>query len=131
MTRGYTDRMRAVPLLVLALAFLTAPALAHVRLDRAEPKVGSTVNAAPAEVKIWFSDDVGLTGTTVEVTDASGARVDKDDVHLDAKDKSIAIVSLSDKLPPGKYKVIWNALCEDGHKTKGTFRFEVAPNHTP
>jgi methionine-rich copper-binding protein CopC len=129
MSRVCNCRLQTIPLLVIAVvAALATPALAHVRLDHAEPKVGSTVKTAPAEVKIWFTDDVDLTGTTIEVTAASGARVDKNDVRLAPKGKSIAIVPLAKELPPGKYKVSWNALCTDGHKTKGDFKFEVASN---
>jgi methionine-rich copper-binding protein CopC len=110
----------------MVLAMLMAgPALAHARLDRSEPKVGSSVDGSPAEVKIWFTDDVDLSGTTVEVLDASGNQVDKKDLHVDPKDNSIVAVSLPPHLPPGKYKVVWHALCPQHHKTKGDFSFEV------
>ena len=107
------------------LVFLAAPAFGHVTLDHAEPKVGSKTHGSPTVVKIWFSDDVELRGTSVEVFDASGNRVDKADLHADPKDQSIVIISLSERLPAGIYKVAWRALCQDKHKTKGDFRFEL------
>jgi len=118
--------MRRYPV-IAAIAWVTVTAgsvLAHASLDHAEPKVGSAVES-PAEVKIWFTDDADLRGTTIEVLDASGKQVDKKDLHGDPKAKSIVVVSLLPKLPAGKYKVIWHARCPQGHKTKGEFSFEV------
>lgn len=114
-------------LLIAAIAYAllnAGHAVAHARLDRADPKVGSAVDASPAEVKIWFTDDLDLSGTSIEVLDTAGKRVDKKDLHVDPNDKSVAAVSLP-HLPPGKYKVVWHALCPEGHKTRGDFTFEV------
>lgn len=98
-------------------------ALAHVSLDHAEPKVGSKVSA-PKEVKIWFSGDVEPSMCSIEVFDSGGKQIDKKDVHVDAKDGSLVIVSLPE-LSPGTYKVTWKAACVDKHKVKGNFKFEV------
>jgi methionine-rich copper-binding protein CopC len=110
---------------VLALALALAPrAVAHARLDRAAPRVGSTVSDAPAQVEIWFTDELDMSSTSIEVLDASGAQVDKKDTHVDPRDKSAAAVSLP-QLPPGEYKVVWHARCPQGHNTKGDFTFKV------
>ena len=42
-------------LLGLCLLAFPARASAHAALDKAEPKVGSDVSQAPAEVRIWPS----------------------------------------------------------------------------
>ena len=111
--------------ILITVTCLCGEAMAHARLDRAQPKVGSTVKASPTEVKIWFTDDVELGDTSVEVFDPSGNRVDKNDLHVDAKDASLAIVSMPAQLSAGKYKVVWRAKCHDQHKTHGEFGFEV------
>src|SRR2546422_637691 len=50
-------RARATLLLLpAALLFGVAGARAHAVLDRAEPRVGSTVRTAPADVKLWFTE---------------------------------------------------------------------------
>jgi copper resistance protein C len=116
---------RVLPLTALAALLLFAPtALAHAFLDHADPKVGSAVNQSPATVEVWFTEDFDTSGSGLEVQDANGNQVDKQDCHVDPKDKAALIVSLKN-LPPGKYKVIWHALCLQGHKTHGDFKFEV------
>jgi methionine-rich copper-binding protein CopC len=108
---------------VLVLA-LQGSALAHVVLDHADPKVGSENAKAPTEVKIYFSDDIEPSLSSMEVLDASGQQVDKKDCKVDAKDKTLLVVSLP-ALPAGTYKVVWHVVCTQTHKIKGDFRFVV------
>ena len=107
--------------LMLALPFT---ALAHAFLDHAEPKVGSTVDASPTELKIWFTQELEPAFSKIEVSDAQGKQVDKADVHLDDKDKTLLIVSLP-PLSAGKYSVAWHVVSVDTHKTQGHFEFTV------
>jgi methionine-rich copper-binding protein CopC len=97
---------------------------AHAFLDHADPKVGSTVAVSPAELKVWFTQELEPAFSTLEVQDAQGREVDKKDAHLDNKDKTLFIVSLP-TLPSGTYTVIWHAVSVDTHKTQGHFEFTV------
>ena len=99
-------------------------ARAHAFLDHAEPRVGSVIQGSPPIVKIWFTDDLTQAVSKIEVLDSSGKEVDNRDVKIDAVDQSIMSVSLP-KLPAGPYKVMWNAVCPQGHHTSGSFIFEV------
>jgi hypothetical protein len=108
---------------VLFLALQTQ-AWAHAFLDHAEPKVGSTVTNSPAEIKVWFTQNLEPAFSTLEVQDAQGKQVGKKDAHLDDADKSLLLVSLP-QLPPGTYTVIWHAVSVDTHKTQGRFKFTV------
>jgi len=111
--------------LVAALFFgWQSSAQAHAFLDHAEPKVGSTLTNSPAEIKIWFTQELEPVFSTLEVRDAQGREVDKKDAHLDAKDKSLFLVSLP-QLPAGTYTVIWHAVSVDTHRTQGRFKFTV------
>jgi copper resistance protein C len=121
MNRRYIPPLASM---ISALLLVALPAAAHARLDRAEPKVGSAVSEQPTEVRIWFTDDLDMSGTSIEVLDGSGTQVDKKDTHVDPKDPSIAAVSLP-HLAAGKYKVVWHARCPQGHNTKGEFTFHV------
>ncbi|HYM30129.1 MAG TPA: copper resistance protein CopC [Candidatus Cybelea sp.] len=115
--------------LLFATALLlgaAGPASAHAFLDHADPAVGSTVHGAPAEMHLWYTQDLEPAFTTVQVLDASGKQVDKGDQRVDASDKALLVISLQ-QLPPGVYKVIWRALSVDTHVTEGHFTFEVAP----
>jgi copper resistance protein C len=104
-----------------AQTLAVSPATAHAFLDHASPPVGSTVHAPPAEVTLWFTQELEPAFSTVSVSDASGKRVDKRDVKVDG---AVARVSLS-TLDPGRYKVAWRALSVDTHVTEGDFTFEV------
>ena len=113
---------------VAAAAFMLLPSLAHAhaRLNHAEPPVGGTVRAAPVQVDLTFSEAVEPRFSTVAVTDAAGAKVDKADLHVVAGDGKHLAVSLG-TLPPGTYTVVWHATSVDTHKTEGSFTFIVAP----
>lgn len=113
--------MTGVLLLILALP---AFAEAHANLDHAEPKVGSTVNQSPKEVKIWFSQSVEPAFSTIEVFDSAGKEIDKKDSRADKTDKTLLIVSVP-ALDAGSYKVVWHVVSTDTHKTHGDFKFTV------
>jgi methionine-rich copper-binding protein CopC len=111
--------------LTLALLLAASPAFAHAFLERARPAVGSEIPASPPAVVITYTEGVEPHFSQIEVHDASGARVDQNDVHTDGEQTKLA-VSLP-KLPPGVYTVTWHVTSVDTHKTEGQFTFTVAP----
>ena len=118
--------MRSMPLLfILMLCAALAPrAQAHAFLDHAEPKVGSTVNVSPQKIKLWFTKPLEAAFSTARVENAQGKQVDKKDVHLDTRNRSLLEVSVP-PLSPGKYRVTWRVVSTDTHKTEGHFEFTV------
>lgn len=117
---------KMIPVLALCATLATGAADAHAMLDRAEPRVGSTVNAAPREVTLWFTEQLEPAFSGVEVRNASGARVDSGKAQVDGTNRSVLRVRVN-ALPPGTYKVNWHALSVDTHRTQGSFTFKVAP----
>jgi methionine-rich copper-binding protein CopC len=111
-------------IMMFSLAGLSL-APAHAFLDHAQPKVGGTVKGSPSLVKIWFTEELEPAFSKIQVFDAKGGEVDTKDSQVDSQDKSVMSVSVS-KLPPGTYKVVWNAVAVDTHHTTGTFTFAVA-----
>jgi methionine-rich copper-binding protein CopC len=110
--------------LAVCTACVVLAAHAHPLLQRAEPKVGSVVPAAPAELKIWFSEALDASSSTVEVTGADGARVDTGRAQGDPADPMLLIAGLG-QLGPGEYTVVWRAVAADKHATHGRFTFRV------
>jgi methionine-rich copper-binding protein CopC len=100
------------------------PASAHAQLRSATPAAGASVDTAPAEVLVKFSEPLEASFSTVAVRDAVGKRVDKADAHLDPGDRTIIHVSLQ-PLAKGTYIVVWRALTADTHRTEGAFIFRV------
>lgn len=116
-------KRRLISFFVLAFA---SAAFGHAFVDHATPKVGSTVSDAPTQVQIVFTDDLKDGASTIQVLDANGKEVDKQDSHVDPKNKSLMTVSLN-PIPAGTYKVVWNAVSVDTHKTHGDFEFTYQP----
>ena len=104
-----------------SLVLGTAYAHAHAFLDHAEPRVGNSVTSAPREVSLWFTQNLEAAFSTVEVRDASGARVDQGKPQVSAGVMRIGLKPL----PPGTYKVYWHVLSVDTHRTEGSFSFRV------
>ena len=118
--------MRPITLAAALLLLGTPAALAHAFLRSAVPSVGSTIQAAPNQVEITFTEGVEPSFSTIAVQNAAGKRVDKGDVHTAPGKDTHLIVGLS-PIPPGTYKVVWHATATDTHKTEGSFSFTVAP----
>jgi len=111
---------------LLLVALMTARAHAHAFLDRAEPRVGSTVSAAPTQLKLWFAQEIEPAFSTVKVVDAKGRRVDKSDAQVDPAHRELVLISVA-TLGPGDYTVVWRVVATDTHVTQGDFVFHVGP----
>ena len=112
---------------VVALAALLLGASAawgHAFLDRAEPRVGSTVKSPPSQVRVWFSQDLEPAFSTLEVVNERGDRVDQGPAKADAANPVLLQVPLK-PLRPGTYRVKWRVLSVDTHVTEGDFTFRV------
>lgn len=96
----------------------------HAFLQRAEPAVGSRVQKSPLEVRVWFTEKIEPTFSTIQVFNAGGKEIDKRDAHLDRSNQAVLCVSLP-SLPSGIYKVVWRVVSIDTHVTNGKFTFEV------
>jgi methionine-rich copper-binding protein CopC len=119
--------MRNVSAVVVTLAVVlagTTVAGAHAFLERADPRVGSTVRTPPAQVRLWFTEPLEPAFSSVQVVNEAGQRVDKGDPHVDPATPRLLRISLQ-PLAPGTYKVIWRVLSVDAHVTEGDFTFRV------
>lgn len=101
-----------------------APALAHAYPKTMEPAPDSTLDAAPKEVVIDFTQALIPQFSSLEVVNSSGKRMDRKDAHLAANDHKQYIVDLT-ALAPGTYQVIWRVTSVDTHKTHGSYDFTV------
>ena len=118
--------VRAVVALV-ALLLGAGAAWGHAFLERAEPRVGSTVKAAPAQLRVWFTEAIEPAFSTLEVVNQSGDRVDLGPARVDAASPALLQVALK-PLGPGTYRVKWRVLSVDTHVTDGDFTFRVTDN---
>ncbi len=110
-------------LLASLLLIVPVAAWAPAFPDQSDPRVGHTVEA-PSAVRIWFDGEIEPTFSTIRVEDGDKQQVDKKDGRVDPKDNTLLEVSLP-ALPPGRYKVFWSVIARDGHRTEGSFPFQV------
>jgi methionine-rich copper-binding protein CopC len=115
--------MRIVIVATSALLILMGDntAEAHAFLDHAEPRVGSTVPTAPRELVLSYTQNLEPAFSSVEVSDANGARVDLGKPKIGATTMRVGLKPL----PPGTYRVRWQVLSVDTHTTEGSFTFNV------
>ena len=115
--------MRMLTFAISALLTVMAgtAARAHAFLDHAEPRVGSTVPTAPREVVLSYTQNLEPAFSSVEVSDANGARVDLGKPSISASTMRVGLK----QLPPGTYRVRWQVLSVDTHTTEGSFTFHV------
>jgi methionine-rich copper-binding protein CopC len=114
-------RMQTFAVTALLTVMAGTAAEAHAFLDHAEPRVGSTVPTAPRELVLSYTQNLEPAFSSVEVSDASGARVDLGKPKIGASTMRVGLKPLS----PGTYRVRWQVLSVDTHTTEGSFTFHV------
>ncbi|MFF3929387.1 copper resistance CopC/CopD family protein [Streptomyces hirsutus] len=133
MTQTIAPRVRILVLLLLAVtgALLAgaAPASAHAALTGSDPRQGTVVDKAPAQVSLTFSEPVAVSDDALRVLDPKGERVDKGDP--DGASGTTYTVQLLSGLPDGTYTVTYQVVSADSHPVAGAFTFSVgAPSET-
>jgi copper resistance protein C len=105
-----------------ALALLaTLPAHAHTRLLESTPADGSTLQAAPRQLQLVYSEAARLTALTIQ---AAGEAAPRKLAPLPPQ----AAAKFTIDLPPlaaGRYQLKWRALSDDHHVAAGTISFVV------
>ncbi len=117
----------AIPLALFLTLLLPGIASAHAILLRSDPAKDAVLNAAPQQVRMWFSEDLNPAFTTAQVVNGQNVRVDKGDAHVSSNDTKEMDVSLKSNLPPAVYIVVYRTdSADDGHILTGSFIFSVA-----
>jgi methionine-rich copper-binding protein CopC len=107
------------------LAGLAAmPAYACGVMDKADPKVGSTVESTD-HVSLTFTQAFVPASSDVKITDAAGSAV-KADKPVSSEGDTVLSLKTTHPLAPGKYKVRWDLLWLDcNSKAQGDYKFTV------
>src|ERR1700720_4252897 len=116
----------AIPFALCLTLLLPGVASAHAILLRSDPTKDAVLNAAPQQVRMWFSEDLNPSFTTAQVVNGQNVRVDKGDAHVSSNDTKEMDVSLKSNLPPAVYIVVYRTdSANDGHILTGSFIFSV------
>ncbi len=117
--------------LVLLLVLASPVVSAHARFVSSEPSPSSRLAVAPSEVSVRLSQDVDPAGSSLQVFDTNGTRVDNDDLLVESGPEPVLIVTLRDDVGNGSFRVEWKGLSRvDHHTTQETFGFAVG-NFSP
>jgi copper transport protein len=123
---------RAGLIAVFAAAVLALPAsaFAHAALLRTVPPASGTVNTAPRQVALTYSEAVEPRFAIVSVTDAAGHQQTVGPPRRSPANADTLLVPLK-HIGEGWYLVYWRAISVDGHPVRGAFTFAVGPNEGP
>ena len=122
--RTYQVRTAAVLLIPVFLFIMSDVVQGHAYPDHADPKVGSAINVSPTRIRIWFDSELEPAFSTIMVHNGNNEMVDKRDGHVDPNNATLLEVSVP-PLPPGVYRVFWNVVARDTHRTKGDYTFTI------
>jgi copper transport protein len=122
----------ALPLSITLLFLFPAHSHAQAVLLRSNPSQNASLNSAPTQVRMWFSDDLNPGNSTAQVVNRSKQRIDLHNAHISATDTHEMDVALQPLLVPGTYSVLWTTQSsDDGSVLRGSFLFSITePNGT-
>lgn len=110
--------------MAMAICMYTAPAWAHSMLVKAEPPRRAVLAKAPAQVRLWFNEEIEGDYASLVVLDAEKRPVTEIHPQLAPDDRKSIVLPLPE-LVPGKYSVKFRVLSVDGHVVESSFDFTV------
>ena len=110
--------------MALAMGVQVAPAMAHAALVKTEPPRRALLAKAPAEVRLWFNEDIESAYASLVVLDTGKNPVTEVTPHLAPDDQKSLVLPLPE-LTPGKYSVKFRVLSLDGHVIQSSFDLTV------
>jgi methionine-rich copper-binding protein CopC len=123
-----TLRFTIVIQAAMVTLLLGAPraAMAHAYPAMESPCAGSTIKSSPDEVTILYNAPIERTFAKLRVLDARGQSHNSGAPSLGADHRTLSVKV--GHLAPGQYKVEWQVVADDGHRTSGSYTFTVAPD---
>ncbi|MBU6428769.1 MAG: copper resistance protein CopC [Cyanobacteria bacterium REEB65] len=122
MTKNWLTALPGIAALGLVLG-TARPAWAHAHPTRMAPAPGAVLSKAPAKVYVWFDDAIQPGLSWLQVKEGNKV-VSVGRGQVDPKNHKELWIPLA-KVAPGKCRVDWHALADDGHPTHGTLSFTI------
>jgi hypothetical protein len=110
--------------MAMAMSVHAAPALAHAALVKTEPPRRAVLAKAPAQVQLWFNEEIESAYASLVVLDTGKNPVTGVKPQLASDDQKSIVLPLPE-LAPGKYSVKFRVLSLDGHVIQSSFDFTV------
>jgi len=100
---------------------VTAVAYAHAGLKLSSIEDGAVLNAAPSQIRLEFTAEVGLASVRLETVDGRLLDIGFSPDRMLSTEHTAPLPELFE----GGYILEWRALARDGHVMTGTIRFSV------
>ena len=109
---------------VVALGLPVASAFAHSQLVKAEPPRRAVLTKSPAQVRLWFNENIEGDYASLVVLDTKKQPISNERPTLAPDDPKSIVLSLPE-LTPGKYSVKFRVLSVDGHVVESSYDFSI------
>ena len=139
-TRTLVDVHRNIALaattaMVFLLSVLMAPtASAHADLQVSTPEDGESLEIAPEEIRLTFSEELFEELVEISILDATGDLYSTIEVEQTPPPGTDVIFPWPTQTPPGEYSIAYRVVSADGHPVTGTISFSyaaTAPQSSP
>ena len=108
----------------LVLVFSLPFAFAHAVLVKSSPAAGEVLPQDSLELHLTFTEALEPRFSTFKVEAVDGGDKAPVSVSFEERDKSV-VLKLENKLRPGSYKLHWNVVSTDTHRSEGELAFSV------
>ena len=118
---------------VLSVA-MTPTASAHADLQVSTPEDGESLEIAPEEIRLTFSEELFEELVEISILDAAGDLYSTIEVEQTPPPGTDVIFPWPTQAPPGEYSIAYRVVSADGHPVTGTISFSyaaTAPGPTP
>ena len=131
-TRTLVDVHRNIALaataaMVFLLSVLMAPTgSAHADLQVSTPEDGESLEVAPEEIRLTFSEELFEELVEISILDAAGDLYSTIKVEQTPPPGTDVIFPWPPQMPPGEYSIAYRVVSADGHPVTGTVSFSYA-----
>ena len=97
---------------------------AHTSLVKSDPPRRATLSEPPANIQLWFSEEIEVAYAAVKVLDGDDKTVSVGEPEAVEDDPKSIILALP-TLNPGRYDVQYRVLSLDGHVVESSYGFRI------
>ncbi|RZP29100.1 MAG: copper resistance protein CopC [Acidimicrobiales bacterium] len=119
--------LAATAAMVFLLSVLMAPTgSAHADLQVSTPEDGESLEVAPEEIRLTFSEELFEELVEISILDAAGDLYSTIGVEQTPPPGTDVIFPWPPQAPPGEYSIAYRVVSADGHPVTGTVSFSYA-----
>ena len=112
---------------VFVLSVAMAPTTsAHADLQVSTPADGESLDIAPEEIRLTFSEELFEELVEISILDAAGDLYSRIEVEQTPPPGTDVIFPWPTQAPPGDYSIAYRVVSADGHPVTGTISFSYA-----